>query len=297
MKRVPVFLISIALTGLVILAGCAASAPGTGNGPALSADGTRPAVSPAASPDPAGSPSAVTPRDPVASIREFTGNQTAAITLAYNLTAFDGRRIDIYRMGGDNFYVDGNTGTVMGAAFISIPPVKAGPYTNVTAEPVARAYAEKHYPGFTTRNMVARSETLDHGDGGIEYMYTWTEMEDGVDVGNLAAVSVNPDGQVLSYHAYDDPVPHFEPATLSMETANATAVDYVITRGSIKNVTEIRSWSRLALNPLNRSEVTWVVDMMVLFRDPGYPGGSDYRGGLVTIDGVNGTVIGYNPLM
>jgi hypothetical protein len=296
MKRVPVFLISIALTGLVILAGCAASAPGTGNGPALSAESARPTVSPAVSLNPAGSPSAAAPRDPVDAIREFTGNQTAAITLASNLTAYDGRRIDIYRMGGDNFYVDGNTGTVMGASF-SLPPLRTGPYTNATAEPVARAFAEKHYPGFATRNMVARSETLDHGDGGIEYTYTWTEMEDGVDVGNLVEVSVNPDGQVLSYHAYDDPVPHFEPARISKETANATAVDFVISRGSIKNVTEIRSWSQLALNPLNRSEVTWVVDMMVVFRDPGYPGGSDYRGGLVTIDGVNGTVINYNPLL
>lgn len=296
MKRVPVFLISMALIGLVILAGCAALAPGTGNGPSLPADGTRPAVSPAASLNPAGSPSAAVPRDPVEAIREFTGNQTAAVILTYNLTASDGRRIDIYRMGGDNFYVNGNTGTVMGASF-SLPPVKTGPYTNVTAEPVARAFAGKHYPGFATRNMAARSETLDHGDGGIEYQYTWTEMEDGVEVGNIVMVSVNPDGQVLSYHAYDEPVPHFEPARISKETANATAVDYVITRGSIKNITEIRSWSRLALNPLDRSEVTWVVDMMVVFQDPGYPGGSDYRGGLVTIDGVNGTVIGYNPLL
>jgi len=296
MKRIPVFLISIALIGLVILAGCAASAPGTGNGQALPADGARPAVSPAVSHGSAGSPSATACRDPVEAIREFTGNRTASVTLTYNLTAFDGRRIDIYRMGDDNFYVNANTGTVMGATY-SLPPIKSGPYTNITAEPVARAFAGKHYPGFSTRNMAARSETLDHGDAGIEYTYTWTEMVDGVDVGNIVMVSVDPDGQVLSYHAYDEPVPHFEPARISKETANATAVDYVISRGSIKNLTEIRSWSRLALNPLNRSEVTWVVDMMVVFRDPGYPGGSDYRGGLVTVDGVNGTVIGYNPLM
>lgn len=295
MKTAPVIFFNILLAVMIILTGCTHPATDTGTRTTSPADTARPAGLASGSPAPTTSPSAVAHRDPVEAVRAFTGNASAVIRYDSNITSINGKIIDVYQMGRDRFYLDSDTGTVMGATFLSLPIVTTGPYTNETAEPVAQAYAAKHYTNFESRHMILSSKTLDHGAGEVEYQYTWNELKDGVDIGNLVMVSVNPAGQVIIYQSFDTPVPHFEPATITSDEANATAVNFVISSWHIRNITSIKSSPpRLVLNQLNRSEIDWIVELKVEFRSPLLPQGKDYHGGIAAIDARNGTLISFD---
>ncbi|MDD4137824.1 MAG: hypothetical protein PHT99_08050 [Methanoregula sp.] len=237
-------------------------------------------------------------KDPVESIREFIGDPAAPVRFERTMTNVMGENIDMYTVNMDRFAVDAETGTLISASFISLSPVTAGNYSLDTAGAVGLAYAKKNYPDFSVRNMqLTESKTLDHGAGGVEYSFTWSEQSYGINIGNYVHVSVDPLGRILNYFARDIPAPGVEPAKIGKETANTTAVDYVITSTRISNITSIESTSQLTVLPTDQKRVVWNVNLAIHFRSPDYGGMEDHRGGIVWVDAMNGSVVGYEPCM
>lgn len=241
-------------------------------------------------------PARTTVADPIESIRTFIGDPAAQVVFEKNFTNTRGIDLKTYRVNGDRFTLDPDTGTVIGVSVISPDSKKFGPLSKDQAEAVAYDYAIKHFPDFTTRNMqLTESRTIDHGAAGAEYSFLWSEQSFGINIGNYAGMSVDPNGKIMAYHENNKPAPAVRPAKISKMTANATAVDYVISQTQISNITAIESVSQLTVFRGDRKTVVWNVDLEVRFQAP--YGLEDHRGGNVYVDAMNGTVVNYEPCM
>jgi hypothetical protein len=282
---VPVFFSVLALFCLVFCTGCSTS-PAPGHVQNVSApdqtDGN--------------SPGGTTVADPEKTIRAFLGDPAAPVVFEKNFTSPRGIDRGLYRVNNERFTVDAMTGSIVGVSVIGSDAKQPGPLSREQAEAVALDYATRHYPDFSTRNMqLAESRLIDHGDAGAEYSFLWSEQQSGIDLGNYVGMSVDPNGKIMAYHQLDKPVPAVRPAKISKATANATAVDHVISFTQIRNITAIESGSRLVVPDSNPATVAWRVDLEVRFMAPN--GIEDHRGGNVYVDAINGTVINYEPCM
>lgn len=285
------------ILGMALLPGCASpgssgSYSGTPTVSSLPAKNVPDSTIPATGLEPS-----VTPRDDEKAIRSFMDDPTESIVFQKKMTTADGKELEIYAANKSQFYVDSDTGQVIGAVFLSREPVKSGPYTLESAETPALVFVRNHYPSFSSRNMhLISSKVLDHGDAGVEYSYTWAELVNGVNIGNQAGISIDPNGKILSYHSSDGHVPHVEPAKITLETANSTAVNYILSRTNISNITRIESSGHLTFNQPDRTEEIWSMQVEIRFMSPYSDGGfEDHRGGWFQIDAMNGTVVGYEP--
>jgi hypothetical protein len=241
-------------------------------------------------------PARTTTGDPEKTIMAFIGDPAAPVVFEKNVTNTRGTDLKIYRVNEDRFTVDAETGTVIGVSVISPDSKKFGPLSKDQAEAVAHEYALIHYPDFITRNMqLTVSRTIDHGDAGAEYSFLWSEQTFGINNGNYAGMNVDPNGKIMGYYANDKPAPVIRPAKISKAAANATAVDYVIAKTQISNITTIESSSQLNVIPGDPGTVAWTVDLEVRYQAP--YGLEDHRGGNVWIDAITGNVVNYEPCM
>ncbi|MDO9323691.1 MAG: hypothetical protein Q7T80_01910 [Methanoregula sp.] len=241
-------------------------------------------------------PVQTTGADPEKTIRAFIGDPAAQVEFEKNITNTRGIDMKMYRVNDNRFTIDAETGTVIGVSVISPDSKKFGPLSRNQAEAVAHEYAIKHYPDFTTRNMqLTESRTIDHGNAGAEYSFTWCEQVFGINNGNRVGMSVDPNGKIMGYYAEDKPAPVIRPAKISKESAHATAVDYVISQTRISNITTIESASQLNVLQSDPGTVVWTVDLEIRFHPPG--GFEDHRGGRVYVDAMQGTVLKYEPCM
>ena len=284
-KSLRVFFSTILVLGFLVCPGCTTTkAPGTQ--PDLSSS------QPAETQDPA----RTTNGDPEKTIRAFLGDPAAPVVFEKNFTNTRGIDLKTYRVNGERFTVDAETGTIMGISVISPDSKKFGPLSKDQAEAIAFEYATRHFPDFSTRTMqLAESRLIDHGDAGAEYSFLWSEQTFGINNGNYAGLNVDPNGKIMGYHANDKPAPVIRPARISKAAANATAVDYVITQTRISNITTIESSSQLNVLQGDPATVAWTVDLEVRFQAP--YGLEDHRGGKVYVDAMKGNVVNYEPCM
>jgi len=234
--------------------------------------------------------------NPEKTIRAFLGDPAAPVVFEKNFTNSRGIDLKMYRVDGDRFTVDAETGTILGISVISPDSKKFGPLSKDQAEAVALEYATRHFPDFSVRNMqLAESRLIDHGAAGAEYSFLWSEQTFGINNGNYAGLNVDPNGKIMGYYANDKPVPVIRAARISKAAANATAVEYVISRTQIGNITTIESGSRLSVLDSDPATVAWIVDLEIRFQAP--YGLEDHRGGNVYVDAMKGNVINYEPCM
>jgi len=234
--------------------------------------------------------------DPGTIVRQYLGDPAAPVVFEKNFTNSRGVDLGMYRVNDERFTVDAMTGTIIGVSVISPDSKKFGPLSKDQAEAVALDYAMRHYPDFSSRNMqLAESRLIDHGDMGAEYSFLWSEQKFAIDLGNYAGMSVDPNGKIMAYHETNKPVPAVRQAKISKMTANATAVDYVISQTQIRNISAIESDSHLTVLDGNPATVAWDVDLEVRFLLPN--GLEDHRGGRVYVDAMKGTVVNYEPCM
>ena len=284
-NRLLVFFSLLLVLGFIICPGCTTT----------KASGTQPDLSssqPAETQDPA----RTTAGDPEKTIRAFLGDPAAPVVFEKNFTSSRGIDLKTYRVDGERLTVDAETGSITGISVISPDSKKFGQLSKDQAEAVALEYATRHFPDFSTLNMqLAESRLIDHGAAGAEYSFTWSEQTFGINNGNRVGMNVDPNGKIMAYHANDKPAPVIRPAKISKAAANATAVEYVISRTQIGNITTIESGSRLSVLDSDPATVAWIVDLEIRFQAP--YGLEDHRGGKVYVDAMKGNVVNYEPCM
>ena len=278
------FSIILLFSGIFFLGCTTARAPGT------QADGSLPHLTETQN------PALAITGDPEKTIRAFLGDPAAPVVFENNVTNSRGIDLKTYRVNGDRFTVDAETGTITGISVISPDSKRFGPLSKDQAEAIALDYARKNFPDFATRNMqLTESRILDHGDAGAEYTFAWSEQTFGISNGNFAGMNVDPNGKIHGYYANDKPAPVIRQAMISKAAANATAVDYVLAQTKISNITSVESSLSLNVYPGDRTTVVWSVDLEVRFQAPG--GIEDHRGGIVAVDAMKGTIVNYEPCM
>ena len=225
-------------------------------------------------------------------IRKFIGDPHAVVLFKKSYTNVLGESYDIYRVHEDEFTVDPDTGSVVGAYFLSVPRTKIKKIYLQQAESNAREFAVGHYNDFYSRTMqLTDSEEWDFGPAGIEYSYTWSEQSMNSSTTNIVRVSTSTDGRIVSYYARDKTPPTVEPGTMGKDQAVGTAMKYVIDTTKINNITGKEASAQFTTSADHRD--TWVVDVEVRFRNQ--DGMEDHRGGWVSIDAITGELMKYEP--
>jgi len=232
------------------------------------------------------------------SIHQFIGDPNALVIFEKNNKNINGDSYDSYLVNGNRFTVDPDTGTVLSALFLSASMTQNKNLSLQQAEIPAREFAARHYRDFYQRNMqLTKSAMLDHGGGGIEYSYTWSEQSMNISIGNVVRVSVNTDGNILSYMAWDAPAPKVGPAKIGKDQAIETATRYVINVTRISNITSNQTSAQLTVMPDDRTRVVWNVELELRFMNNPQENWEDHRGGWVYIDAMTGDVVKYEPCM
>ena len=117
--------------------------------------------------------------------------------LSTNLGTFE-----IYQSDTSFYYINSESNRVEGAIFIESPDqLKTVRLTQYDAQQKAQQFAIDHYNRFTEKNFqLINAELIDHGDGGIEYLFIWREFIQSTGTPNIVQISVNPEsGKILSY--------------------------------------------------------------------------------------------------
>lgn len=227
-------------------------------------------------------------------IRTFIGDPHAVVVFEKSNRNVLGEPYDTYRVNRDQVTVDPDTGTVIGASFLSVPMTNERKIYLQQAESSAREFAARHYYDFYSRTMLlTESKMGGGGHAGIEYSYTWTEQAKGSNTTNVVTVSTNTEGKVISYYARDKTPPTAGPATIGKDQAIETAKRYLIERLKITNITGKDTSARLDFTPYHQ-RIIWVVNLEIRYRDPRF-GMEVHRGGGVEIDAMTGEVVKYDP--
>nr|WP_319375237.1 hypothetical protein [uncultured Methanoregula sp.] len=230
--------------------------------------------------------------DPTESVRQFIGDPDAVVVFEKSNKNVLGEPYDTYRVNGDQFTVDSDTGSVISASFFSVPMTKSKKVYLQQAESSAREFAVRHYNDFISRNMqLTESKELDYGVAGIEYSYKWSEQSMNINTTNTVRISTNTEGRVLSYYARDKFPPTIEPGTIRKDLAIETATRYVIETMKINNITYKDASAQSAIMADHRD--VWDVNLEVRFRDQNQQ--EDHRGGWVYVDAITGEVVKYEP--
>jgi len=198
----------------------------------------------------------------------------------------------IYRTDDGEFYVNDQSRRVDRAGFYeSVSPTKKVLIDQDRAESIARSYAVKKYPGFSTRNMqLTGSKLLDHGDAGKEYSFTWEEQAFGVSVGNFVMISVEPEkGEIITYLSRDRETLAISAPKITKEQAVETAVKYFKDISSLSSTEGLKTTAKLSVVPSLQNRVVWIVDLHIDLPD------GDHRGGGVYVDTETGDVLDFNP--
>lgn len=195
------------------------------------------------------------------------------------------------------FYVNAKTGDVeLASIYDRIKNSSCVRLTQDEALKQALNIARKNYRDFDRLDMqLDRSELLDHGDAGKEYLFEWVRKVDDVTItANRVCITLNPcSGEMTSYISVNMPViisPVPSPV-ISKEMADTIAISQFNDTGLAC------TGSRLYLQclPEGTQSLIWVVSVHGEFTDT--DSHADHAGGDVTIDAVTGKVLAVNPCM
>ncbi len=227
-------------------------------------------------------------------VQAFLENPDAAVVYERNET--DSRLGDyhIYRTDDGEFYVNDRTRRVDRAGFYeSVKPATTVSIPQEEAESIARSYAERNYPKFSTRNMVlTEAKLLDHGAAGKEYSFGWQEQVLGVANGNFVMICVSPEhGEILTYLSRDRTVSGITEPKIGREQAVETAVKYFTNVSALSGTEGLETSATVSVVPFLQDRVMWIVNLHIdLPEDP-----LGHRGGEVYVDAGTGDVVLFNP--
>lgn len=200
----------------------------------------------------------------------------------------------IYRTDEGEFYVNDQSRRIDRAGFYeSVKPATKVLIPQEEAESIARAYAERNYPKFSTRNMVlTEAKLLDHGAGGKEYSFGWQEQVFGVANGNFVMICVATEhGEILTYLSRDRTVSGITEPKIPKEQAVETAVKEFTEVYGLSGTEGLEISARASVVPFLQDRVMWIVDLHIdLPEDP-----LGHRGGEVYVDAETGEMVLFNP--
>ncbi|MFA5414726.1 MAG: PepSY domain-containing protein [Methanoregula sp.] len=225
-------------------------------------------------------------------VQAFLENPNATVVYERNESNTVVGDYHIYRTDDGEIYVNDQSRRIDRAGFYeSVKPAKKVLISQDQAESIARSYAKKKYPGFSTRNMqLTESKLLDHGDGGKEYSFAWEEQVFGVSIGNFVRICVGSEkGEIITYLSRDRAAPAISAPKISQEQAVETAVKYFTGITALSRTEGLETTARSSVVPSLQNRVVWIVDLHI-----DLPGG-DHRGGQVIVDAETGTVLDFNP--
>ena len=227
-------------------------------------------------------------------VQAFLENPDATVVYERNETDSRIGNYHIYQTDEGEIYVNDQSRRVDRAGFYeSVSPTKKVMIDQDRAETIARSYAVKNYPGFSTRNMVlTEAKLLDHGDAGKEYSFAWQEQVFGVSNGNFVLISVSPGhGEILSYLSRDRTAPEITEPKIAKEQAIDTAVKYFTNVNELSDTTGLEVSAKVSVVPFLQDRVMWIVDLHIDLPDDL----RGHRGGQVYLDAETGDVALYNP--
>ena len=227
-------------------------------------------------------------------VQAFLENPNASVVYERDETDSRIGNYHIYQTDEGEIYVNDQSRRVDRAGFYeSVSPTKKVMIDQDRAETIARSYAVKNYPGFSTRNMVlTEAKLLDHGDAGKEYSFAWQEQVFGISNGNFVLISVSPGhGEILSYLSRDRTAPEITAPKIAKEKAVETAVKYFTDVNELSDTTGLEVSAKVSVVPFLKDRVMWIVDLHIDLPDDL----RGHRGGQVYVDAETGDVALFNP--
>jgi len=220
-------------------------------------------------------------------IQNFTGSANEAITYMGIKEFPTGNVYEITTKTG-RFYVNTKTGEIESALLrngLSASSINVNNLDHM--EDQVKAFAEKHYKNFHSKNMVlTESRTIDHGDAGKEFLFIWNEIVGETYTLSTVQISVLPDwNNSIDYIGIDRPLLIDPTPKVSNDDAQQKALQ------TLDMSLSAETQSRLAIIPHeNNQNLVWIVKTVDLDKD------NTPHGGTVIIDAVSGNVLSTNPL-
>jgi hypothetical protein len=222
-------------------------------------------------------------------VRAYNEKPGEKVTYKGIATAPHGKAFELATDDG-TYYVNTATGDVELAYFKhgnnGLSDIKL---TKDQAQNKALAYAKKYYRDYLNKSMqLVRSEVLDHGDAGKEYVFIWNEEINGVYTLNQVMVTVDPGtGEVASYVGIQRPLLVKPELVISKDDAIDKAIGlfdgiFVKDSSAEPHIVYLEDGTQC---------VAWIVEVTGEEKDGGIPGGS------VTIDAVNGEILSVDPYL
>ncbi|MDD5143104.1 hypothetical protein [Methanoregula sp.] len=151
----------------------------------------------------------------------------------------------------------------------------------------AEIFAKEKYKTFITRNMELTESTLiDHGAGGQEYAFVWSEKINGVSTLNKIYITVDSDnGKIISYLAKERETKiNLEPNVRQSDAVRAALEQF----GNLKD-SRTDAYLSLACPEPDVQQLVWIVKVNAA------PVDGLVQGGQVVVDAQNGKIILFNP--
>jgi hypothetical protein len=188
----------------------------------------------------------------------------------------------------NRYYVNKENGDIEFAYF---PDARSGSnrvqIDKQLAKSNAEVFAKEKYKTFSTRNMeLTESALYDHGAGGQEYVFVWSEKINGVSTLNKIYITVDPDnGKIISYLAKERETKIGLEPKVSQSDAVRVALEPF---GDLKNIRTDAYLSVICPEP-DVQELAWIVNVDAA------PVDGLVQGGQVVVDAQNGKIILLNP--
>lgn len=190
--------------------------------------------------------------------------------------------------GNARYYVNKETGDIEFAYF---PDARSGSDRAQVdiqqAGTEALAFAKDKYRTFGSRNMeLTESALLDHGAGGLEYIFAWSEKINGVFTLNKVFITVDPgNGRIISYMAKERETKiNLEPGVSQSEAVIIALEQF----GDLKDTRTDAYLSVIYTEP-NVQTLGWIIEVSAA------PVDGLVQGGQVVVDAMNGNVVLFNP--
>ncbi|QSZ66253.1 hypothetical protein RJ40_01435 [Methanofollis aquaemaris] len=196
----------------------------------------------------------------------------------------------LFESEDEKLYVNSQTKSVEGVIFYkSLENSTEVQLNKEKAREIAEEYARSKYRAFSHKKMqLLRSDLLDHGDAGKEYLFVWSEIVDGILTPNYVSVSINPNtADVISYHGIERALEVGLKPEISREDAIKTAI------AQFKEIEVSNVDVQLAVMYPEQDEqrLTWIVNV------DGKDNGTFAQGGQVLVDAVTCEVVLVDPYL
>ncbi|MBP2145375.1 hypothetical protein J2129_000829 [Methanofollis sp. W23] len=196
----------------------------------------------------------------------------------------------LFESEDEKFYINSQTKSIEGAIFYkSLENSTEVQVNEENARKIAEEYARSKYRAFAHKKMhLLRSDLLDHGDAGKEYLFVWDEIVDGVLTPNYVSVSINPNtGGVISYHGTERALE----VDLRPKIFRHDAIKTAIAQFKEIEVSNVDVQLAVMYPEQDEQRLTWVVDLDGKRKD------NYAQGGQVLVDAMTGEVMLVDPYL